>query len=78
IQFGDQVKKILLYPNPVSGTVVNVVLPESRVVRVMNSVGNVVIQRRLASGTTQLSVTSLAKGTYVLVADGEFVSFIVQ
>ncbi|RZK45748.1 MAG: T9SS type A sorting domain-containing protein, partial [Pedobacter sp.] len=78
IQFGEQAKKILLYPNPVSGTVVNVVLPESRVVRVLNSVGNVVIQKRLASGTTQLSVASLSKGVYVLVADGEFVSFIVQ
>ena len=68
----------MLYPNPVSGETLQVVIPAAATVRVVNSVGATVLQQAMSAGSNQLSVKSLSHGMYVLIAGEERVSFLVQ
>jgi len=78
IGFDAHKRLITAYPNPVAGETLNIVVGQNTNVRLVNSVGATVMQKMLKTGTNQVSVKSLTKGIYVLVAGEERVPFVVQ
>jgi hypothetical protein len=78
VNFGTQKQSISVYPNPVTNAVLYVVVGRNTRAQILNAVGATIIRKALTSGTNQVSVASLVKGIYVLVAGDERVPFIVQ
>ncbi len=78
VNFDAQKGQVSVYPNPVAGTTLQVIVPAAVVARVVNSAGATVLQQELTAGTNQLSIKPLAHGMYILVAGEDRVPFLVQ
>ncbi len=57
--------EVVVYPNPSTG-MVQVVLPESSVVRVHNSLGQLVLEQQLVAGQSTLDLSELGHGMHLL------------
>lgn len=69
---GEQVP-MLVYPNPASGSVtIESNLPGNSRLQLFNAMGRLVLERQLEKGAvkTQLNITSLTKGIYILKLQG--------
>lgn len=64
-------EKVQLYPNPVQGDFLFMVLPESANYRLVDVLGKEVQSGKLASGQQRLDVSQLPKGIYLLQLPGQ-------
>ncbi len=78
IDFTRKAKEVSLYPNPVSGGLLNILHSQNAVIVIVNSAGQTV-KRISTNGTvTQVNVSSLPAGLYFAVVNGKGVKFIIQ
>jgi hypothetical protein len=68
----------MVYPNPVYGQTVNIMLPNATQINLYNSTGALMISRYFNSGLHQLDVGRLPKGIYLLRADKASEKIVVQ
>lgn len=59
-------ERFSLYPNPVTGSVVNIKLQSAAMVRVYNNLGILVTQKQLPAGASVLNLGNISKGLYTV------------
>lgn len=64
-------ERFSLYPNPVTGNMVNIKLQTAALVRVYNSLGVKIAQKQLPAGVSVLNLGSFAKGIYTISVNGD-------
>jgi len=76
--FETQLKKLIVYPNPVTDGQLNIQVEEEGMVSIFNSAGVLVWNKRLPAGAQPIDVSKLNKGVYQLKAGKETVQIAVQ
>lgn len=69
---------VSVFPNPVSGRIVNISLPSPDKVAVYNLQGELIMKRDLKAGSQSIELPVLTKGLYNVMAGKETVKLIVQ
>jgi hypothetical protein len=67
-----------VFPNPVTGRILNVNLSSADRVSVYNLQGELLLQKKLKAGTQMLELPVLVKGIYQIKAGGEIIKLVVQ
>ena len=76
--WGEVNSRLLLYPNPVNNGRINLLLKREGMVRIFNSQGVLVLQQQHSAGLKNISVAQLARGVYLLQADGKSIQLLIQ
>jgi hypothetical protein len=69
---------MIIYPNPVFDGVINIKNPNNSILRIYNSIGLLVMQKKLIKGAQQFSVNQLAAGYYVVKTETESAQLIIK
>jgi hypothetical protein len=76
--WGEANGRLLLYPNPVNNGRINLLLKREGMVRIFNSQGVLVLQQQHSAGLKNISVSQLARGVYLLQAEGKSLQLLIQ
>ena len=71
-------ERMIIYPNPVFDGVINIKNPNNSILRIYNSIGLLVMQKKLIKGAQQFSVNQLAAGYYVVKTETESAQLIIK
>lgn len=78
LMFENNGPAIRIYPNPVSGGVMNIESNAGRPIVLMDSKGSIAFTGRINAGTNRISIAHLPKGVYILRSEKESLRIIIE
>lgn len=78
ILFDESGLPVRVYPNPVTGGIMNVETDETEKILLVNSKGQTVLSQKTTAGTNRLNVSSLSRGLYLLRTEKETIKIIID